>query len=290
MVLTTSPNLGPLTTYWTPPSTCISTMTSVNDWDENLWLGMTGNIVNLNCYPPNYATDDVYSPGICPSGWTSACSPQQASTTSAIFPPTITAVQCCPSSLSCYTSLDLEQYGFAFCTSSISASYISALAVPSPTSGATPKSGVISGSWVYGNFKNQAVRAKPIFVAYQSTDSEILQLLTPSLRSPSTTSASSTTPTSAPPTSTVTTGLTIHGGLSQGSKVAIGVTIPVVVLAIIVATLLYCIRRRRKSQMPTHSAHDGTGAWQAKAELPGESNWRPVAELEGPQPRGHSMR
>jgi hypothetical protein len=69
-----------------------------------------------------------------------------------------------------------------------------------------------------------------------------------------------------------------------------GVTIPVVVLAIIVATLLYCIRRRRKSQMPTHSAHDGTGAWQAKAELPGESNWRPVAELEGPQPRGHSMR
>lgn len=182
------------------------------------------------------------------------------------------------SSLSCFTSLDLEEYGYAFCTSSISTSYISALAVPSPTSGTTHKSGVISGSWVYGNFKYQAVKAKPIFVAYQSTDSEILQLLTPSLRSPSTTSASSTTSTSASPTSTVTTGSTMHGGLSQGSKIAIGVVIPVVVLAIIVATLLCCIRRRRKSQMPTRSAHDGTGEWQAKAELPAE---RPVTELEG---------
>lgn len=194
------------------------------------------------------------------------------------------------SSLSCYTSLELEKYGIAFCTSSISASYISALAVSSPTSEATPKSGVISGSWVYGNFKNQVVNAKPIFVAYQSTDSEILQLLTPSLRSPSTTSASGTTPTSTPPTSTVTTGSTIHGGLSQGSKVAIGVTIPVAVLAIIVTILLCYIRRRRKSQMPTHSAHDGTGVWQAKAELPAESNTRSVAEPEGSQPRGHSMR
>ncbi len=186
------------------------------------------------------------------------------------------------SSLSCFT--ELTQWPSAFCVSSISASSISALAVPSPTSGVTHKSGVISGSWVYGNFKYQAVKAKPVFVAYQSTDSEILQLLTPNLRSPSSTSASSTTPTSASPTSTVTTGSTIHGGLSQGSKVAIGVVIPVVVLAIIVATLLYCIRRRRKSRMPTRIAHDGTGAW-AKAELPGESDWRPVAEL-----RGSSMR
>jgi hypothetical protein len=67
MGFTTSPNLGPLTTYWTPPTTCLSTITSVNDWDGSLWMGMTGNVVDLDCYPSNFATDAVYSPAVCPS-------------------------------------------------------------------------------------------------------------------------------------------------------------------------------------------------------------------------------
>jgi hypothetical protein len=111
MPFTISPNLGPLTTYWTPPSTCLSTITFCSDPNGQLWLGQTGNLVDPRCYPTNFATDDVYSPGVCPSGemfplpirsdlmevgWTSACTPA-AGISSPIFPTTVSAIQCCPS-------------------------------------------------------------------------------------------------------------------------------------------------------------------------------------------------
>jgi hypothetical protein len=40
----------------------------------------------------------------------------------------------------------------------------------------------ISGSWVYSDFTSHTVQAKPIFVAYESTDTEILDLLTRTLQ------------------------------------------------------------------------------------------------------------
>ena len=71
--------LGPLTTLWTPPSQCLSTVTYTptatllidgSTWTQPpfLGMGMTQNVVDLACYPPHFTTDHIYSPGICPSG------------------------------------------------------------------------------------------------------------------------------------------------------------------------------------------------------------------------------
>jgi hypothetical protein len=72
MPVTTSPILGPLTTVFTPPSGCLSTVTyspaSVSSGTAELYLGASGNAVDLECYPPAFQTDCVYSPGVCPSG------------------------------------------------------------------------------------------------------------------------------------------------------------------------------------------------------------------------------
>jgi len=217
-------SLGPLTTYWTPPTTCLSTITFNGEgW---LGVGMTSGLVDLDCYPPSFATDAVYSPGVCPRGWTSGCSP---SLTSISFGSTVTAIQCCPSSLTCSS---------AWCLSQISAASISVFGFQVPKATASA-GGVLSGSWLFASFQNQTVSAEPIFVAYGPTDSEILKLLT------------ATQPPSPIPSGNNTTSSS-DNSLPLGAKIAIGVIIPVVAIALIVAIAAYCfrIRRRQKTEIP----------------------------------------
>lgn len=70
--LYTSADLGPLTSIFTPPSACISTITYVPPISESgspsLYRGASGNAIAKECYPEGFATDSVFSPGICPSG------------------------------------------------------------------------------------------------------------------------------------------------------------------------------------------------------------------------------
>src|ERR1700734_2940022 len=90
-------------------------------------------------------------------------------------------------------------YGFAWCISHISADYISVLAINSSgTVVSSRPTGAVSGSWGYGDFQGQTVQAKPVFVAYQPTDTEILSLLTAT----SSRTSISATSTSKSPTST----------------------------------------------------------------------------------------
>lgn len=190
-------------------------------------MGMTSDLVDLDCYPPNFVTDAVYSPGVCPRGWTSGCSP---SLTSISFASTVTAIQCCPSPLTCSSS---------WCLSQISAASTSVFGAQVPTPTTDSAGGVLSGSWIFANFHNQTVSAEPIFVAYGPTDSEILKLLT------------ATQPPSPIPSGNNTTSSS-DNSLPLGAKIAIGVIIPVVAIALIVAIAAYCfrIRRRRKTEIP----------------------------------------
>jgi hypothetical protein len=111
-------------------------------------------------------------------------------------------------------------------------------------------------------------------LAYQPTDTEILSLLTAT----SSRTSISATSTSKSPTSTSTSPTPVpDGSLSKGSKIAIGVIVPVVVLTLMIATSFFWIRRRRNSQVARPSARDGTETWQPKAELHGESAGRPLS-------------
>ncbi|KAI9777385.1 MAG: hypothetical protein M1839_008898 [Geoglossum umbratile] len=99
---------------------------------------------------------------------------------------------------------------------------------------------------------NTIIYAKPIFVAYQATDTAVIRLLTPVSSSLSPTSSplptSSLSPTSMVST-TSSTSVASKGGpaLSQGAKIALGVSIPVViaVVALVIGVLLYLYRRAR---------------------------------------------
>jgi hypothetical protein len=175
---------------------------------------------------------------------------------------------------------------YAWCTSRVLANYISVLAINSSgTVVSSRPTGTVSGSWGYGDFQGQTVRAKPVFVAYQPTDTEILSLLTAT----SSRTSFSATSTSKSPTSTSTSPIPVPDkSLSKGSKIAIGVTVPVVVLALMIATSFFWIRRRRNSQIARPGAQDGTETRQPKAELHGESAGRPRAELEGSRPLGQT--
>ncbi|KAL8712580.1 MAG: hypothetical protein Q9220_003111 [cf. Caloplaca sp. 1 TL-2023] len=64
----------PLTTIFTPPTSCISTVTYDG---TSFWQGGLLQTGDQNCYPPRFLDiyGSLYSPGICPSGWTSVANP-----------------------------------------------------------------------------------------------------------------------------------------------------------------------------------------------------------------------
>jgi hypothetical protein len=88
-----TPNRGPLTTIFTPPSNCLATTTAL---DTSYFVGSQpdGDLGGFpSCYPSSTlsvaASDDVfqpavYSPGVCPFGYTYAfpceCLPDRDST------------------------------------------------------------------------------------------------------------------------------------------------------------------------------------------------------------------
>ena len=83
----------PLTTIYTPPSSCNTILT----YDGGtVWRGQLNSVGDLDCYPPNYslAWDYYYSPGACPSGWYSASS--LTGSGALVFNPAETNAICCP--------------------------------------------------------------------------------------------------------------------------------------------------------------------------------------------------
>lgn len=75
-----APNLGPLTTTFTPPTSCFKDLYYLFTLDPGsvrhpslAWITKT------ECYPTNYPQEDswyyagYYSPAVCPSGYWSAC-------------------------------------------------------------------------------------------------------------------------------------------------------------------------------------------------------------------------
>ncbi|KAI6084812.1 hypothetical protein F4821DRAFT_242008 [Hypoxylon rubiginosum] len=107
-------NLGPLTTIFTPSGTdCTSTF--LGFVDDNGWIQYgVGGGASSACLPTSFKpfASYFYSPGICPSGYTSACQAQ-------ISPSTGTASEteatCCPSAYSCHDNRSDDPFGCLSC-------------------------------------------------------------------------------------------------------------------------------------------------------------------------------
>jgi hypothetical protein len=87
-------NLGPLTTTFIPPPSCTSSFAHVYiTTDPGGTAAFGGPVSPDGCFPTNYQNplSNYYSPGICPLGYTAACS-----SLNSLGSLTETAVTCCP--------------------------------------------------------------------------------------------------------------------------------------------------------------------------------------------------
>ncbi|KAK4144118.1 uncharacterized protein C8A04DRAFT_11845 [Dichotomopilus funicola] len=109
--------VGPLTTTFTPPASCIATDPQLYQvWSRTSSSYVAGPLftADSNCFPKSYnpVPTNYYSPGWCPHGYTIACS-----TLASTGIETETAAVCCPGNLS-YTCLASGNSGqpFVGCT------------------------------------------------------------------------------------------------------------------------------------------------------------------------------
>ncbi|KAH7176423.1 hypothetical protein EDB81DRAFT_897757 [Dactylonectria macrodidyma] len=87
-------SVGSLTTTFTPAASCLSSLTNI--YAESFGAMYGGPLTRDDCFPAHYedARTNYYSPGICPDGYTTACSSiTPAGEGGAIE----TVVTCCPS-------------------------------------------------------------------------------------------------------------------------------------------------------------------------------------------------
>ncbi|GAB1319344.1 Mid2 domain-containing protein [Madurella fahalii] len=97
-------SLGALTTTFTPASTCVQSFSHlyINQTRTLIGPAIAGPLSAGGCFPDNYdihIADRYYSPGVCPVGYTPACS--SSNTISSTL--TETVVTCCPSLMACVT-------------------------------------------------------------------------------------------------------------------------------------------------------------------------------------------
>lgn len=86
--------MSALTTTFTRPASCTQTGIMYFPIDERRYFLLQGEpAVSTECYPSGYSPERTafYSPGICPSGYTTACSALETSETV-----TETLYTCCP--------------------------------------------------------------------------------------------------------------------------------------------------------------------------------------------------
>ncbi|OTB16156.1 hypothetical protein K445DRAFT_317141 [Daldinia sp. EC12] len=124
-------DLGPLTTTFTPASGCNSILSGIvytqtlpdSNTSTHKYHSL-GPSATSECYPPGFEPAGFYSPGICPSGWWSACG-----TRDAIATVTETRATCCPLGYVCIQQPDPTE---TWSTLSCSSSAISSVSVTVP--------------------------------------------------------------------------------------------------------------------------------------------------------------
>ncbi|OCK90237.1 uncharacterized protein K441DRAFT_699181 [Cenococcum geophilum 1.58] len=234
--------VGPLTTVFTPPSTCL----------HNLYVldgGLFPDIAFLDffaedCSPSSAYTSlgsftyDYYSPGICPFKYTSACGPTCLESP---LSPLETGIKCCPSSYTCVQNVN-------WCVSILS----------TPTVATMTEFSVSSSAFMLTPSPTVSIFAAPVRVLYQSSD---LSILTTAMAGHGSVTGN---PSQGSPSSN---GSLAASGLSKDRKIAVGVAVPLGSILIILAILYFCWRKRRRA-LETALPHLSDG-W-TKPELDGQ--------------------
>ncbi|KAH7393628.1 hypothetical protein BKA64DRAFT_92458 [Cadophora sp. MPI-SDFR-AT-0126] len=268
-------NRGPATAIFTPPTSCLKTLTSKSD----MYVGhRTTGYFDPACYPAS-TTDrglagwDVYyySPAQCPSGWASATrlisSIGRGETYLTIGSDT-TAVVCCPSNFRYVGDGDGHQCKSAFTSTSSTLLYITPTMNGNnqwtDTSLGNPMTLVATADPDY-NVYNDGI---PIF--YQESDLAAFARATStsSTATPSRTTSQTTSPTATSSPSASSTG---SSGLSTGAKIGIGVGIPLVVIALGLIGAFFWFRRRGLQRINQTELQDSSAITKAPEQYGGEN-------------------
>ncbi|QSS52583.1 hypothetical protein I7I53_08273 [Histoplasma capsulatum var. duboisii H88] len=266
------PTAIPLTTVFTPPSSCSSSWT----YEGSYYNSVTGGLLiqnvfashDFNCFPPSFEgsgrgqNQQVYSPGFCPVGYTSPAATTVNGVTTAV---------CCPSDYTYYTTLTTINF---YSSTTIFAGCISEF----PEGGTTTVLARTGQERLVNSVVTGPVSmwGQPLVVQFKSADlslfTDALTTSSPSTTgttgqtsSPTDTRSRSATPSQAAnnnqPSSTSSpdsfrpSGDNASTGLSAGAKAGIGVG--VAGLALLLAALVFFIRRsrrRRNAHMPPLNA------------------------------------
>ncbi|KAH0536862.1 hypothetical protein FGG08_006293 [Glutinoglossum americanum] len=255
--------IGPLTTIFTPPSACFG-LTSISSFRE-LWLGF-----DISCGPESSSvTGGFYSPGICPSGFTSACPIGYASLLNGDggTAPEITlgkgelGHKCCPTGFTCLSS-DFVPY---ICQ----ATFLPPTTVPYWVSGRFASSYVTITAGGYTTAQTRAVcviwkqedlSLFPTAVAATLERSEPTPTPTSTVGSSRTDIAISTTSQGSPG------GSGGSGGFPRSTAIVIGVLIPVVVLSLLIS-LFFWFRHQRQTPRQDQQQEDPNPGYQVSSQL-----------------------
>ncbi|KAH8647670.1 hypothetical protein BX600DRAFT_475705 [Xylariales sp. PMI_506] len=246
----TSTLVGPLTTTFTPPSTC-----NINVYNTVSTAEVCGPSSNVHacqyyqlgdqastsvCLPSGWDPLSVayFSPGICPDGYTTACS-STVSTSGTVE----THATCCPTGYLCQTSVEFDWYSTDICYWPVPSTVT--FVYTQDVIGVGPETITATGGGL------AAINAYGVNIRWKAADF---------VSTTTSTSLSSTglTTTSAS-TSQQETGTSRLGGgdeLSTGAKAGIGVASAVIgILIIIAGAILY---RRKVSRSLTSSPQQAT--------------------------------
>ncbi|APA08603.1 predicted protein [Sclerotinia sclerotiorum 1980 UF-70] len=259
--ITSAPShlVGPLTTTYTPlGSDCSQIFWAQNRL--NHWLAFGGiGTGSTTCMPSgfNRETAYYYSPGICPTGYSAACSSFSTGLSA-----TKTVATCCPTGYTCFADRPSDQiYGCTSYFTEDATLSINSVLFDTVTAASTTSYPVIYASTriaVTSGVNN--VAAYGIIIERASDDPTWESSTTSSSTSSSTASpiasvsktlvsATSSSSTSSAPQSTSTSSTSSSTGLSTGAKAGIGIGVALGVLLIGAIAFLFFRRLRKRSQI-----------------------------------------
>ncbi|KAN0113234.1 hypothetical protein V8E51_006185 [Hyaloscypha variabilis] len=274
-------NRGPLTTIFTPPSSCLSTLT----FNSGMYFGHADTYYyDSSCYPSSYSSTYTlladngdwnqyyYSPAQCPDAWAHATTFTSYFTNAADTPlgaevlfslgSDTTAVLCCPSGYEyfgnaghqCITTVSTGAE-LVYVSNSVSDNVL-VLDTPATTT-VTSSAYTVWGDGipVWWQSSDLAAFTEPP----KTTASSSSTIPTTSTNRASSSTATSTSSGGSTPTSSLKPNYS--SGLSSGAKIAVGVTIPVVVIAVVLGIFLFF---RRRGKRGAKARHDNIGGEERK--------------------------
>ncbi|KAI9926515.1 hypothetical protein MW887_004283 [Aspergillus wentii] len=250
----------PLTTTFTPPSSCLNDLWLVGKSGSG-WMNL-GPTSTSECLPSGWATSSYFSPGICPSGYVIASS-------GVVYAGTVTesAATCCPvvdgrtySPRDTYTAWSevCQWRPESTATTEYNYTWVDSDGYTSSTTGSMSSNGHVNAygvsiRWQSTDFSTPPATAAISTIAFVDATS--------------TSESSSLSPTNSDPPSS-------RSGLSSGAKVGIGVGVAVGAI-LVIALVLALLFIRRLKRHPQYQGNTPGLVYKTPNELP----TKPTLEL-----------